>query len=181
MSLLDVLSVQNIFLWDDTQSNSAYSHNDLSISLTYHYFGNGTFFMIFADMPIFNLLSQTRNAYYLMLSFSSLKSVNQYVLKFTLKIPLMTLGSLFPVATRTTLVLMLKWKQADLPNSPTLYAPSALFPFHFPEITSANYYSGLRKVKSACLSIRSKASLNDTLRFWKTNMTLVGRKIFERH
>lgn len=85
VSLLDVLSVQNIFLWDDTQSNSAYSHNDLSISLTYHYFGNGTFFMIFADMPIFNLLSQTRNAYYLMLSFSSLKSVNQYVLKFTFK------------------------------------------------------------------------------------------------
>ena len=41
--------------------------------------------MIFADMPIFNLLSQTRNAYYLMLSFSSLKSVNQYVLKFTFK------------------------------------------------------------------------------------------------
>lgn len=54
VSLLDILSVQNIFLWDDTQSNPAHSHNDFAISLTDHYFGNGTFFpLICADMPIF--------------------------------------------------------------------------------------------------------------------------------
>ena len=56
MSLLDILSVQNIFLWDDTQSNSAHSHNDFAISLTDHYFGNGTFF-VFADMPYFSIFS----------------------------------------------------------------------------------------------------------------------------
>ena len=52
VSLLDVLSVQNIFLWDDTQSNSARSLNDFAISLTDHYFGNATF-SVFVDMPIF--------------------------------------------------------------------------------------------------------------------------------
>lgn len=53
VSLLDTLSVQNIFLWDGTQSNSARSHNDFAISLTDHYFGNGMLFVVFADMPIF--------------------------------------------------------------------------------------------------------------------------------
>lgn len=75
VSLLDILSVQNIFLWDDTQSNSAHSHNDFAISLTDHYFGN-FFFLICADMLFFNFLSQPRNACYLTLSFSSLQNVD---------------------------------------------------------------------------------------------------------
>lgn len=75
VSLLDILSVQNIFLWDDTQSNSAHSHNDFAISLTDHYFGNGAFFPLRCTTCLFfNFLSQPRNAYYLTLCFSSLKS-----------------------------------------------------------------------------------------------------------
>ena len=85
MSLLDILSVQNIFLWDDTQSNSAHSHNDFAISLTDHYFGNGTFFHICRHACFFNFLSETRNAYYLTLSLSSLKRVVQHSLKFVFK------------------------------------------------------------------------------------------------
>lgn len=77
VSLLDILSVQNIFLWDDTQSNSAYSHSDFAISLIDHYFRNGTFFPGYVQtILLFNFLSQTRNADYLTFSPSSLRSVD---------------------------------------------------------------------------------------------------------
>lgn len=77
VSLLDILSVQNIFLWDDPQSNSAHSHSDFAILLI-DYFRKGTLFSPWYVQRclFFSFLSHTRNACYSTLSPSSLKSVD---------------------------------------------------------------------------------------------------------
>lgn len=131
VSLLDILSVQNIFLWDDTQSNSAHSHNDFAISLTDHYFGNGTFFfpLIRADMPIFQFSFTNQKCLLFNAKPFLTKKCWLALPEINVKIHPMTPRSLFFLVTRMTLGS--KQKPADLAHNPTLCISSALSSFPF--------------------------------------------------